>query len=269
VRAALVETRAQYITTIRGLARAAGILLPTCEPENFTKRLASTTLDETTRHLVEPLTQTLLTIEIQLAQVEEILSKMASVDPIIGLLATAPGVGLIVAATFVSVVDQAKRFRNAHSVGAYLGLVPGESTTGGPTKRRLGSITKQGNRFARSVLIQASWCILRMRDVDDPLRKWADHIRETRGAKIAVVALARKLAGVLWAMWRDGTVYDSAGLSHEHANGVRKTSDQQKQRAEALERSARKLHRSTSTTKPISAARSKTRRSKIQEASTM
>jgi len=269
VRGALVETRAQYITTIRGLGRAAGILLPTCEPENFTKRLAEATLDEITRSLVDPLTQTLVTIETQVARVDQILSEMAQRDPIIKLLATAPGVGLIVAATFVSVLDEAERFRNAHAVGAYLGLVPGESTTGGPTKRRLGSITKQGNRVARAMLIQAAWCMLRMRDVDDPLRQWADHIRKTRGTRIAVVALARKLAGVLWAMWRDGTVYDRAWQAQEHAQGVRKASIQQSHRAKALERSAKKLRRSPPVTNPNSAARSKTRRSKTQEVHAM
>lgn len=269
VRGALVETRAQYITTIRGLARAAGVLLPTCEPENFTKRLAETTLDDATRHLVEPLVQTLVTLETQLAHVEQILSEVAQRDPIIGLLATAPGVGLIVAATFVSVLDEAQRFRNSHAVGAYLGLVPGESTTGGPTKRRLGSITKQGNSVARSMLIQAAWCILRMRDVDDPLRKWADHLRKTRGAKIAVVALARKLSGVLWAMWRDGTVYDRAWQAREHAQGVRKVAIQQSHRASALERAAKKLRRAPAPSRSESAAGTKTRRSKTQEVHSM
>ncbi len=89
----------------------------------------------------------------------------------------------------------------------------GESTTGGPNKRRLGSITKQGNRMARVMLVQAAWTILRSRDRDDPLKRWAEHLANTRGKRIAVVALARKLAGVPWAMWRDGTVYDRV----EHA----------------------------------------------------
>jgi transposase len=68
-------------------------------------------------------------------------------------------VAVIVAATFVSVIDEAKRFRNAHAVSAYLGLVPGENTTGG--KQRLGSITKHGNAHARAMLVQSAWLILR------------------------------------------------------------------------------------------------------------
>ena len=111
----------------------------------------------------------------------------------------------IVAATFVSVIDDARRFKNAHAVGAYLGLVPSETTSGGPDKRRLGSITKQGNRMARAMLIQSAWTILRLRDTSDPLKRWAEGVAKARNKRIAVVALARKLAGVLWAMWRDGT----------------------------------------------------------------
>jgi transposase len=227
VRWALVETRAQYVTTIRGLARAAGVLLPTCAPENFIAKVEKATLDEGTRNLIAPLVALLRALEPELARVEQTLSSVAQADPVLNLCATVPGVGLIVAATFVSVIDEAKRFKNAHAVGAYLGLVPSESTTGGPNKRRLGSITKQGNRMARAMLVQAAWAILRSRDDDDPLKRWAQHLANTRGKRIAVVALARKLAGVLWAMWRDGTVYDGAEQAQKAAQGVRRVARNQ------------------------------------------
>jgi len=67
------------------------------------------------------------------------------------------------------------------------------------------------------MLVQAAWHILRLAGSDDPLHRWAMRIAKTRGKKIAVVALARKLAGVLWAMWRAGTVYD-AGLGAPSKN---------------------------------------------------
>ena len=143
----------------------------------------------------------------------------------------------------MSVIDDAKRFKNAHAVGAYLGLVPSEATTGGPDKRRLGSITKHGNRMARAMLVQAAWTILRLRDRDDPLKRWAEQLVKTRGKRIAVVALARKLAGVLWAMWRDGTVYDRAMQAEQTAGGVRHSARQQQHRADVLERAAKKLQR--------------------------
>jgi transposase len=243
VRGALVETRAQYVTTIRGLARSAGVLLPTCTTETFASKVEAAALDEPTRALVAPLVAVLKALEIELASVEATLAGMAQRDPVIGLCATVPGVGLIVAATFVSVIDEAKRFHNAHAVGAYLGLVPGEATTGGPSKRRLGGITKQGNTMARVMLVQSAWLILRSRDADDPLRRWADNIVQKRGKRIAVVALARKLAGVLWAMWRDGTVYDRATNATESAVGVRREARKQAHRADALQAAAKKLRR--------------------------
>jgi transposase len=243
VRGALVETRAQYVTTIRSLSRAAGVLLPTCSAETFAAKCEAACFDEATRTLIAPLIAVLKALELELAGVEQQLAELARREPIIGLCATVPGVGLIVAATFVSVIDEAKRFRNAHAVGAYLGLVPGESTTGGPGKRRLGGITKQGNTMARVMLVQSAWLILRSRDVEDPLKRWADNIAKTRGRRIAVVALARKLAGVLWAMWRDGTVYDRATNMSDSARGVRRDANQQIHRAETLERAAKKLRR--------------------------
>ena len=141
VRGALVETRSQYVTTIRGLMRARGVLLPTCSTGHFVEKLRSVEIDASTRSVIAPLVATLATLEMELGHAEEALAKLAEEEPIIKLCATVPGVGLIVATTFVSVIDEAKRFRNAHAVGAYLGLVPGESTTGG--QRRLGGIACQ------------------------------------------------------------------------------------------------------------------------------
>jgi transposase len=245
VRGALVETRAHYVTTVRGLARAAGVLLPTCDPSNFASKIDEWALDGETRSLVAPLVAMLRTLEPELARVEETLSGIAAKDPVLQLCATVPGVGLIVAATFVSVLDDAHRFKNAHAVGAYLGLVPSESTTGGPNKRRLGSITKQGNGVARAMLIQAAWTIFRLRDTNDPLKRWVTHVAQTRNKRVAVVGLARKLAGLLYAIWRDGTVYDPKGHAEKAARGVRRAAHQQFGRAEALQRAAAKLQRPT------------------------
>ena len=94
-------------------------------------------------------------------------------------------------------------FKKAHQLESYLGLVPSEDSSGG--KRRLGGISKRGNPYMRALLVQSAWCILRLRDTSDPIKAWADSLAERRGKRVAVVAIARRLAGVLWAMWRDGT----------------------------------------------------------------
>jgi transposase len=188
-----------------------------------------------------PLTTALEVVEEQLAHVDDELEILAKHDPLVGLCATVPGVGLIVAATFLSVIDDPKRFKNAHAVSAYLGLVPSESTTGGPSKRRLGSITKQGNPHARAMLLQAAWSILRTSRSDDPLRMWGARIAKRRGASIAAVALARRLAGVLWAMCRDGTFYNPVDQAAASGAGVRRRIQDDVTHAAALQRAARKL----------------------------
>lgn len=256
VRGELVEMRARQVTLLRGLARAAGVLVASSSTDNFLQKLQQAPLDPATRALMMPLVTTLTVAQEQLAAVDKEIAQVAKGDPIIRLCATAPGVALIVSATFVSVIDEAKRFRNAHAVSAYLGLVPGENTTGG--KRRLGSITKHGNAHARSMLVQSAWQILRAGDADDPLRRWADALAKTRGKKIAAVALARRLAGVLWAMWRDGTVYDPGLQARESAKGLRTHAQSQGLRAQAMVRVAKKIQRRERT--PSRATRAKTSR---------
>jgi transposase len=244
VRGELVDMRARQVGLLRGLARAEGVLVASCGIENFLEKLEAAPLSAAMRAMMAPLVATLQVAQEQIALVDVDLARVAKADPIIALCATAPGVAVIVAATYVSVIDEAKRFRNAHAVAAYLGLVPGENTTGG--KQRLGSITKHGNAHARAMLVQSAWQILRAGADDDPLRRWAIHLAKTRGKKIAAIALARRLAGVLWAMWRDGTVYDPAVEARESARGLRAAAQSSELRAKAMARVAEKIERRAS-----------------------
>ena len=123
-------------------------------------------------------------------------------------LMTVPGVGPLTAIRFVAALDDVKRFENAHQVESYLGLVPGESSSS-ERQQRL-SITKAGPSPLRWVLVQAAWALrTRCRKAEAiPLQMWAHQVEQRRGKRTATVALARKLAGILYAIWRDGTVYD-------------------------------------------------------------
>ena len=118
---------------------------------------------------------------------------------------TVPGVGPLTAVVFVATVDQVARFRNAHQLESYLGLVPREWSSS--ETQRKGSITKAGNTRMRWLLVEAAWCILRRKKKPETvqLRDWADRIALRRGSHVAAVALARRLAGILYAMWRDHT----------------------------------------------------------------
>jgi transposase len=238
VRRALVEARAQLVTTLRGLARERGVKLPGGHTENFARNVRKTTLLPELRPLLEPGLKTLDAIEPELELVESKLVELCAPEPIVQLLTTAPGVALTIAASYVSVIDDAHRFRSAHEVESYLGLVPSEETSGG--RRRLGAISKHGNRYLRALLVQAAWSLWRTADASDPLRLWTSAVAERRGKRVAVIALARRLAGVLWAMWRDGSVYDPSPLATSQARGVRRAAQSLELQAAALERAARK-----------------------------
>jgi hypothetical protein len=112
----------------------------------------------------------------------------------------------VTAAAFVAAVDDVTRFRRAHELEAHLGLVPREHSSGDTQHR--GRITKAGATRVRRLLVQAAVSMLRCRHPrPEDLRDRALRIAARRGKTIARVALARRLAGMLFAMLRDGTTY--------------------------------------------------------------
>jgi len=238
MRRGLVESRATFVTTIREVVRARGHRVPACATNAFVAKLRETKLDEATRALVAPMSLVLENLDQQIALVDVKLEQLSAQEPVIMLLKTAPSVASVVAAAFVSVIDDAGRFRNAHQVEAYLGVVPSENSSGG--KRKVGSITKQGNGYLRALLTQSAWSLLRSAKEDDPLRLWGEAIAKRRGKKIAVIALVRRLVGVLWAMWRHDTVYDPSRVGRSSAKGIEDASKALAHRAKALQKAARK-----------------------------
>lgn len=105
-------------------------------------------------------------------------------------------------------IDDVGRFATAHQLEAYLGLVPTEWSSG--ERQRRGRITKAGNRRLRSLLVESALTL--RTNVRRPeaagLQAWAARIAARQGRRVATVALARRLAGVLYALWRDGTTFD-------------------------------------------------------------
>ena len=231
VRRALVESRANLVTTCRGLAREQGVVLPKCTVPIFARKARQSA--GVALAVLEPLLKQLDAINPELAAAEAKLAELCETEPVVKLLMTAPGVGPIIAACFVSVIDDAKRFRSPHQVESYVGLVPSEDSSGG--KRRLGAITKKGNPYLRSLLVEGAWGILRHHDARDPLRVWAQAVAERRSRKVAVTALARRLVGVLWAMWRDSKPYDPNTLAAASSHGTRRLAHALQVQARALE----------------------------------
>src|SRR5215813_2464248 len=147
------------------------------------------------RSLIGPLLAVMRPLNRQLAYSDDVLEHLAAQDARVPPLRTVPSIGPVTAAAFVAPLDDAQRFRRAHQVEASLGLVPGEFSSG--EHQRRGPSTTAGPGRARWLLIQAAVSILRRRPLEaEALRPWALRIAARRGKHVAVVALARRLAGV-------------------------------------------------------------------------
>jgi transposase len=122
-----------------------------------------------------------------------------------------PGVGPICSLTFYATVGEPHRFRRSADIGPYFGLTPLLHQSGLTT--RLGRISKMGNRAMRALLVHASICFMKWSSIDSALRGWAMGIEQRRGRGPARVALARKLATVMLAMWKTGENYKPEQMS--------------------------------------------------------
>lgn len=210
MRESLVEVRTKLVNTARSWLRTQGIgvlaggTLPTF-PGRYRRHVEKR--GKSLAGYVERVLQAIDELNPKIAEADQELGGTAEQDPTCKLLMTAPGVGPVTAVRYTAAIDEVGRFHDAHGVESYLGLIPGESSSGDAKKRRMKGITKAGPPRVRWALTQAAWTALRCRK-HDPMVEWARQIEARRGKKVAVMALVRKLAGVLFAMWRDGKPYD-------------------------------------------------------------
>ena len=200
----LVECRTKLINSVRGWLRATARRPKSGSACNFPARVRAVA-DELPAQ-VTALLQAIDELSKQIDVLESDITAAAKGDPTCRALMTTPGVGPITAIRFVSALDEPTRFASAHKVESYLGITPGEHATS--LKKQRTSITKAGCSRTRWCLVQAAWVAYRRRP-NDPMIVWAKEVEKRRGKRVAIVALARKLAGILYAMWRDGTLYNA------------------------------------------------------------
>lgn len=202
----LIECRTKLINNVRGWLRTQLWRVRTGATYSFPLRvrehagLTSQTLPdhiEQTLPLIESLTT-------RIRAMDRALEQLAKEHPVCQLLMTVPGVGPVTSLRFVAALDDVTRFPNAHAVQSYIGLTPGEHSSSERQART--GITKAGPRELRRTLVQAAWCALRSKS-NDPLLVWTRELAIRKHRFIAVVALARKLTGIMFAIWRDGTAY--------------------------------------------------------------
>jgi transposase len=190
--------------SLRGILRGFGLKVGPTTPLRFAGRV---------RDLVEG-QATLAAVATALLAVHEALRRefdgldkraraLARADGRVRLLMSAPGVGAIVALTYVAAIDDPARFRSSKGVGAHFGLTPKRHQSG--EKDIAGRISKIGDASVRTVLYEAANVILTRPIKGGGLKSWAMRLAKRAGMRKAKVALARKLAVVLHRMWRDAT----------------------------------------------------------------
>jgi transposase len=212
VRDKLVRTRTGLVTLVQAVLSGEGIRVPAGSSECFSTRVEELDLAESQRVEIAPLHALLGPLNERIEDLDGQLSELAVTDERVKRLLTIPQIGPVTAVSFVATLDEVSRFRGAHQVEAYLGLVPREWSSSEVQRR--GRITKAGDSRMRWLLVEAAWRVVthRARPETLALREWAARIARRRGMRVAVVALARKLAGILFAMWRDGSSYEPAKL---------------------------------------------------------
>lgn len=207
VREELIACRTALINCVRGWARTQLVRLSTGEASTFAARVRKTTLQRADGlpEYIERMLKAIEALNEQIVAADKELEQMAEQDPVCQRLMSVPGVGPVTSLRFVAALDDVARFPTSHAVQSFLGLTPGERSSSERQQRT--GITKAGPAPVRRALVQAAWNLRRFRPAD-PISLWAAQIEQRRGKFIATVAVARKLAGVLFALWRDGSRYE-------------------------------------------------------------
>jgi transposase len=209
--------RTALINTIRGLLAEFGLVFPQ-SPEALRTRLADT-IEDATNELPGVARQALqrahlhwLEIECQLTWCDEQVSLHAQRDERARRLLAIPGIGPVTASALVASVGDFTQFKSASQFGCWLGLVPSQDSSGG--KARLGRISKRGDTYLRTLLIQAAKsAVFSAERRSDRISTWVLGLKERIGWQKAAVALAHKHARIVWAMLVRGKAFDSEHLS--------------------------------------------------------
>jgi transposase len=208
LRSTWLATRTARLNTVRGLLREFGITIPVGAHHVVPqiRELAADPATTVPSILLAVITETddeIGRLEANIKAIDRQLAAVAAQMPDVMLLQTVPGVGLITATAVVALVGDIRRFPSARSFASYVGLTPKEASSG--SSRRLGAISKQGDVYLRMLLIHGArsflWHAKRM-TAPSSLQRWALQTEQRRGHNVAAVAVANKLARIIWAVWQ-------------------------------------------------------------------
>jgi transposase len=205
-RAVLVSTRTALVNAARGLTKSYGERLRKCGTEQMNREATKGLSPE----LLDPLLAEIESLNERIAEYDGRIEQIAKeVYPQVAVLKQVKGVGPLIALTFVLTLDDPYRFRRSRDVGCFLGLRPGRRNSGNSEPQL--HISKEGDRYLRTLLVQGAHYILGPFGQDSDLRRWGLKLAERGGKnakKRAVVAVARKLAVLLHKLWVSGEVYE-------------------------------------------------------------
>lgn len=215
LRSGWLSTRTARINAIRGILRELGATIPLGTRKVTPAVLAL--LDDPGSPVPPGLQPALADacaeireLEERIARSEQQLARLATELPVAARLLSVPGIGLLTATAMVAAVGDVSRFRSARHFASWLGLTPRESSSG--LVRRLGGISKRGDRYLRTLLIHGGRSVLvaaHRKTKLDHLRGWALAVEHARGRNRAAVALANRLARIAWAVWRHDRDFES------------------------------------------------------------
>jgi transposase len=192
--------------SLRGMLRGFGLKVGPTTPKRFAGRIRELVAGHAMLALIgEALLAVHAVLLRELDGFEQRVRTMARADARVKLLMSAPGVGAIVALTYVSAVDDPARFRSSKRIGAHFGLTPKKHQSG--EKDITGRISKIGDASVRTALYEAAHVILTRPVKGSALKSWAARLARRAGLQKAKVALARKLAVILHRMWLTGTPF--------------------------------------------------------------
>src|SRR6266849_7515402 len=198
IRAALVEARTSLVNAARGFAKAQGDRLPACDTDSMGVEKMEA-LPAEMRASLRPLLEQVESLTEKIQESDAKIEQIARTQyPETELLRQVSGVGTLIALTFVLTVEDRDRFQKSRDVGCYVGLRPKQSESG-QSQPRL-PITKEGDRYFTTLIVQGAHCILIRRGPDTDLKRWGLKLAERGGKnakKRAIVAVARKLAVLL------------------------------------------------------------------------
>ena len=208
-RAQLVGMTTRVSNHIRGVMKIFGLIIASTTKTSFAARVEELMADRPeVEAIIGPMLIVWRHLRSQIIAFEKQMLATAKTRPECRLMMSIPGVGYVSALAFIGAVDSPERFARSRAVGAHLGLAPKQHQSG--EVDRLGAISKCGDPYVRTILVEAANALLARSRKPSPLRAWAQALERRAGPKKARAALARKLAVIMHAVWRSGKPYAPA-----------------------------------------------------------